>query len=244
VLEELPGLGVGRGGQEEPLTTLKTFRVSPLLPPGPIEAFGYRAFQGFFRLALRTVWHMSLADVRDLPEGPVIVAANHRSFLDPLVMGSAVERRVTFMMTARYYDLPALNAFFRMSRCIVVDDLADKTMATLRDSLEVLEAGHVLGIFPEGHISPDGRMRPAQPGMAWLARRSGAPVFPMWLGGTREALAKGDRRLHASRVVVRMGAPRRADDFGRGRQAEAALTRAIEQDIARLGDVPLPPAAE
>lgn len=222
---------------------MRSFRVSPLLPPGPAEAFGYRACQGLFRLLLRTVWHMSLADVRDLPEGPVIVAANHRSFLDPLVMGSAVDRRVTFMMTARYYDRPALNAFFRMSRCIVVDEQADMKLA-LRDALAVLEAGHVLGIFPEGHISPDGRMRAAQPGMAWLARRSGAPVFPMWLGGTREALARGDRRLHASRVVVRMGALRRADDFGRGRDAEAGLTRAIVHDIARLGGVPAPALAE
>src|SRR6185503_4690980 len=101
--------------------------------------------RGTFRISLRTLWHLSLADVRELPDGPVILAANHRSFIDPLVLGSAVERRVTYMMTAKYYDKPALNWFFRMSRCIVVDEEGDNKKA-LRDSLDVLEAGKVLGI--------------------------------------------------------------------------------------------------
>lgn len=215
-------------------------RVSPLAVRSPFEDLGYDFCQSTFRTCLRTIWHLSLADVRELPEGPVILAANHRSFLDPLVMGAVVERRVTYMMTAKYYDLPALNWFFRMARCIVVDEQADNKRA-LRDSLEVLEAGGVLGIFPEGHISPDGAMRPAQPGMAWLARRTGAPVFPMWLGGTREALSKGDGWLRASRVAVRMAAPRHAADFGEGRAAEDALTRAVVADIARLGGF-APPA--
>jgi len=211
-----------------------SFRVSPLQVRGPVEDLAYDFCQGTFRTFLRTLWRMRLSDVRELPAGPVILAANHRSFLDPLVLGASVERRVTYMMTAKYYDLPMLNAFFRMARCIVVDSVTDNTRP-LRDSLEVLEAGGVVGIFPEGHISPDGDMRPAEPGMAWLARRSGAPVYPVWIGGTREALAKGDRWLHLSHIQVRMAPPRRATDFGTGRASEAALTRAVVADIARLG---------
>jgi 1-acyl-sn-glycerol-3-phosphate acyltransferase len=217
----------------------QSFRVSPLKARSAVEDLVYDSVQSALRILLRTVWRLSLADVRELPDGPVILAANHRSFIDPLVLGCAVERRVTYMMTAKYYDLPSLNGFFRMARCIVVDEEADNKRA-LRDSLEVLEAGQVLGIFPEGHISPDGAMRPLQPGMAWLARRTGAPVFPVWLGGTREALAKGEARLRISRVVVRMGAPRRISDFGEGRAAEEALTRAVVADLARLGGVAPP----
>jgi len=215
---------------------MKSFRVSPLHPVSPLEACGYWASHGILRLSLRTLWRLSLADVRELPDGPVILAANHRSFLDPLVLGCAVERRVTYMMTARYYDKPSINWFFRMSRCIVVDDKVDNKKA-LRDSLEVLQAGHVLGIFPEGHISPDGELQPAQPGMAWLARRTGAPVFPVWLGGTREALARGSGRLRLSHVSVKVGAPRLAADFGEGRGALEAFTDAVMGDLARLGGV-------
>jgi 1-acyl-sn-glycerol-3-phosphate acyltransferase len=218
----------------------ESFRVSPLKPRSAAEDLVYDSVQGTLRLLLRTFWRLSLADIRELPDGPVILAANHRSFIDPLVLGCAVERRVTYMMTAKYYDLPRLNPFFRMARCIVVDEEADNKRA-LRDSLEVLEAGHVLGIFPEGHISPDGAMRKVQPGMAWLARRTGAPIFPVWLGGTREVLAKGDTRLRAARVALRMAGPRRIADFGEGRAAEDALTRAVVADIARLGGF-TPPA--
>ena len=216
---------------------MPSFRVSPVQPTGALESAGYWATHGILRLLLRTLWHVSLADVRELPDGPVILAANHRSFIDPLVLGSSVERRVTYMMTARYYDLPALNWFFRMSRCIVVDDEKPDNRKALRDSMEVLDAGHVLGIFPEGHISPDGAMKVAQPGMGWLARRSGAPVFPVWLGGTREVLTKGERRLRLGRIVVRIGSPRFATDFGDARDAGAALTAAIRADIAKLGGV-------
>ncbi len=219
---------------------MKSFRVPPLQPTSPLESAAYWACHDSLRILLRTLWRMRLADVRELPDGPVILAANHRSFLDPLVLGAAVERRVTYMMTARYYDKPALNGFFRMSRCIVVDETTDKRKP-LRDALEVLQAGHVLGMFPEGHISPDGRLKAAQPGLGWLAHKSGAPVYPVWLGGTREALARGERRLRLSRVQVRMGAPRRAADFGDGRSAADDLTRAVMQDLARLADASTPP---
>jgi 1-acyl-sn-glycerol-3-phosphate acyltransferase len=217
------------------------FRVPPLQPTTALESAGYWACHDILRILLRTLWRLSLCDVRELPDGPVILAANHRSFLDPLVLGAAVERRVTYMMTARYYDRPALNGFFRMSRCIVVDETTDKRKP-LRDSLEVLQAGHVLGIFPEGHISPDGRLQPAQPGLGWLAQKAGAPVYPVWLGGTREALVRGEGRLRLSRVVVRMGAPRLATDFGAGREAADELTAAVMADLARLGGVDPPPA--
>jgi 1-acyl-sn-glycerol-3-phosphate acyltransferase len=180
---------------------VRTFRVSPLHPSGPVEAAGYWICRGTFRLALRTAWHLSLADVRDLPDGPVILAANHRSFIDPLVLGSAVERRVTFMMTARYYDLPALNWFFRMSRCIVVDDEKPDNRKALRDSLESLDAGQVVAIFPEGHISPDGALRAAQPGMGWLARAR------CWPRASGDCALRTSRSGWARRASPRTSAP-------------------------------------
>jgi 1-acyl-sn-glycerol-3-phosphate acyltransferase len=208
-------------------------RVPPLQPRSLLEECEYSAVQGTSRLVLRTLYRASRADTRELPEGPVLLAANHRSFLDPLVVGSMVDRRVTFMMHAKYYDLPALNWFFRMARCIVVEDESDNR-ATLRQAKAALEQGRVVGIFPEGHISSDGSLQPLQPGMAWLARRTGAPVVPMWVGGTREALTKGSARLRLSHVRVAMGEALDPGSFPPGRGGEAALTEAVTAELKRL----------
>jgi 1-acyl-sn-glycerol-3-phosphate acyltransferase len=210
-----------------------------MAPKGAWERFGYAACQELFGVILRTVYHLRRADTRPLPFGPVIVAANHRSFIDPGVLGAVVDRPLTYMMNARYYDLPLLNWFFRMARCIVVEDERDNR-ATLRAAKAVLDHGLALGIFPEGHISPDGALQPARPGIAWLARKTGAPVVPVHLGGTREALPRGARMLRPARIEARMGAALSIADYGDGRAGEEAFTRDVMAAIARLGGVPTP----
>jgi 1-acyl-sn-glycerol-3-phosphate acyltransferase len=126
-----------------------------------------------------------------------------------------------------------------MARCIVVEDERDNR-ATLRAAKAVLDHGLALGIFPEGHISPDGALQPARPGIAWLARKTGAPVVPVHLGGTREALPRGARMLRPARIEARMGAALSIADYGDGRAGEEAFTRDVMAAIARLGGVPAP----
>lgn len=218
---------------------MKNFRISPLAPKGAWERFGYAAFHECFGLVLRTIYHMRRAELRSLPSGPVIVAANHRSFVDPGVLGAAVDRPLIYMMHARYYDIPLLNWFFRMARCIVVEDERDNR-ATLRAAKQVLDQGLALGIFPEGHISEDGSLQPARPGIGWLARKSGAPVVPVHLGGTRETLPRGARMLRLSHISVAMGEPLSIADYPEGRAGEEAFSRDVMAAIARLGGVPAP----
>jgi 1-acyl-sn-glycerol-3-phosphate acyltransferase len=211
-------------------------RVSPLAYSGPWNQFAYGFFQRFlFPLVFRSVYSMSIADTRSLPDGALILACNHRSFLDPLVLGGAVDRRITFMMKAKYYDIPALNWFFRMARCIVVEAEGGDRRNVLREAVAVLRDGLVLGMFPEGHISDDGCMGPAEPGLAMIARRSGATVIPMHLGGTREALQKGDKFLKLSKMTARMGEPMSMADYPEGRAGNEAFTRDLMAAIAALG---------
>jgi 1-acyl-sn-glycerol-3-phosphate acyltransferase len=210
-------------------------RVSPLEHAGPGNRLVYGFMQGLFRHLFRNVYSMSIADTRPLPDGPVILAANHRSFLDPLVLGGSVERRVTYMMKAKYYDIPALNWFFRMARCIVVEAEGGDRRNVLREAVAVLRAGGVLGMFPEGHISDDGYMGTPEGGVAMIARRSGAAVIPVHLGGTREALSKGDRFLHLTKMTVRMAAPMSIADYPDGREGNEAFTRDLMAAIERMG---------
>ena len=212
-----------------------SYRVPPLAPRGFLNEVTYNTFQLTFRLVLRWFFHLSLADVKPEPsEGRLIIAANHCSYLDPLVLGAAFERRVFYIMQGRYYDMPALNWFFRTSRCICVDSEKDNRQA-LRESKRVLDGDEVLGIFPEGHISPDGSMQEGQGGMAWLARKTGARVLPVHIGGTRQALTRGQKFLRPSRVTVRSGELMTIADYADDREGNEAFTRDVMAAIAGLG---------
>ncbi|MFT7461754.1 MAG: 1-acyl-sn-glycerol-3-phosphate acyltransferase [Pseudohongiellaceae bacterium] len=211
----------------------KNYRVDSLARQTWGNHFHWGFVTGVLRAVLRSVFRVSTADIKTVPEGALIVAPNHRSFLDPALVGSLLDRRVIFMMHAKYYDSPKLNWCYRMARCIVVEGEGDNRKA-LRDGKAVLEAGHALCIFPEGTISPDGEPQAAQPGMAWLARKTGAPILPVHVGGTREALTKGRRGVRFSPITVRVGELIDQADFVPGRAGAEALTASVMEAIADL----------
>jgi len=217
------------------LSPARARRVSPLEPPGFLSNLGYYFFRNTFGFIFRTIYHLSLADTRPLPDGPLILAANHRSYVDPLVLGQVTDRRVTFMMKAKHYDHPAINWFCRMARCIVVDEAGDRK-ASVRDTQAALEAGHVVAIFPEGHIPDDGKPLPFQPGIGWIAQRTGVPVVPVHIGGSRDVLHEGRGRPGLARLSLRMGTPMRAADYPEGRAGQEAFVRDLDAEIARLGE--------
>ena len=209
-------------------------RTDPLAPTGVINAIGWMVIVGGLGVIMRTLFRVRRVDMAPLPEGALIVAPNHRSFLDPAVVGGFCDRRAIFMMHAKYYDHPSLNWLYRMARCIPVES-GNENRRALREGKRVLDAERPLVIFPEGTISPDGEPQEPQPGMAWLARKSDAPVYPVFVGGTREALTKGSWKLRLTPITLRSGAPRWRSEFPPGRGGDDLFSRAIMDDIAALG---------
>lgn len=212
----------------------KRGRVDPLKPLSAVEQVFHDLFDSFSRTTLSLVWRAQRADVQPLPAGPVIVAPNHRSFLDPPVVGALIGEPMRFLMIEKYYDLPLLRHFFRLERCLVVDDDLDNRRV-LREAKRVLEAGHKLCLFPEGGISPDGSLQRGRPGMAWLSRRTGVPIAPVYIGGTREALPRGSWLPRPGRICMATGDLVHPDDFAPGRAGDLALTEAVMTSIGELG---------
>jgi 1-acyl-sn-glycerol-3-phosphate acyltransferase len=209
-------------------------RTDPLAHTGLGNTLGWKAITGSLGFFMRTLFRVKRVEMTPLPEGPLIIAPNHRSFLDPAIIGSFADRRVIFMMHAKYYDHPSLNWLYRMARCIPVESGSENRRA-LREGKRVLDADRPLVIFPEGTISPDGEPQEPQPGMAWLARKSEAPVYPVYLGGTREAMTKGSWRVRLRPIELRSGAPRWRSEFPPGREGDDEFSRAIMADIETLG---------
>jgi 1-acyl-sn-glycerol-3-phosphate acyltransferase len=151
---------------------------------------------------LRCLYRFDVQGTDNIPRrGPVIVASNHQSFIDSIFIPLVVHRRVTFVAKAEYFDNPRTAWFFRAVGQIPVE----RALASAR---EVLDSGGVLGIYPEGTRSPDGRIYRGHTGVARLALASGAMVVPVALVGTAAVQPVGAMRPRIfRRVAVRIGPP-------------------------------------
>ncbi len=147
------------------------------------------------------------------PSGGAILAANHLSAIDSVYLPYMVDRPVTFSAKIEYFSArgPAarlLARYMKATNQLSIDrDGARAAQETLEAALERLRAGQLFGIYPEGTRSPDGRLYRGRPGVAWLALKSGLPVIPVGMMGTREVLPPGSVVPRPGRIEVRIGKP-------------------------------------
>lgn len=138
--------------------------------------------------------------------GGFLVAANHASALDPLLVGGALHRKVYFMARDDLFRIPVLGAWLRSMGVFPVRR-GQPDRKALRTSMSLLEQGEGVVIFPEGTRSRDGRLRDPEPGAAMIALRTGALVLPAAVVGSHRILPKGARWPRFRRVTVRFGPP-------------------------------------
>ena len=167
--------------------------------------------------------------------GPVLLVANHASFLDPPLVGGMVPRQVSFMAKEELFRVPLLGALIRrLNARPVRRDGADA--GALRTSLRVLQDDGVLLVFPEGTRGPEGVLREPKAGVGMLAVLSGAPVVPVLIEGSGRAWPRGRRLPRPSKVTVTFGPPKvfeRKDAEGRKTDYEA-VSREMMAAIGRL----------
>jgi len=161
-----------------------------------LYATGYYA-SGFL---LGLIWRRRIVGVEHVPRsGPVIIAANHISFIDPPAVGSALPRVAHFIAKRELFDVPVFGWLIRQVNAISTSR-GENDLRGFRQALGVLEQGGCLIIFPEGHRQPYGRFGRARRGIAVLARLSGAIIVPALIAGT-------DRLSKMSRVRMYFGTP-------------------------------------
>lgn len=147
----------------------------------------YDGASATIRLLMRTLWRARAFGTENVPlDGPVIVACNHVSYLDPPGMGCFAPRRLAFMAKRELFAIPLLGAGIRAVGAFPVDRTGSP-LAAIKASLAVLRAGGAVGIFPEGTRNRDGSVRP-QTGVALLAAMAAAPVVPACILGSERAL--------------------------------------------------------
>ncbi|MGW1883876.1 lysophospholipid acyltransferase family protein [Streptomyces sp. NPDC002133] len=186
---------------------------------------------------LRLLFRPRIEGLEHIPaDGAAIVAGNHLSFSDHFLMPAILKRRITFLAKAEYFTGPGLKgrltaAFFRSAGQIPVDRSGkDAGQAAIREGLGVLGKGELLGIYPEGTRSHDGRLYKGKVGVAVMAIRAQVPVVPCAMVGTFEIQPPGQVVPKIKRVTIRFGEPL---DFSRyaGMEGEKAVLRAVTDEI-------------
>ncbi len=140
------------------------------------------------------------------PRPPYVIIANHVSAADIPLVGLAVRPPVSFMAKDDLARVPIIGAWLRWMGTFFVRR-GEPDHAALRETFALLARGRVIGIFPEGGRSPNGRLRPFKAGAAYIALRAGVPVLPVAVVGSHRVFPKGSRLPRFGKVVVRLGEP-------------------------------------
>jgi 1-acyl-sn-glycerol-3-phosphate acyltransferase len=156
----------------------------------------------------RVLFSVEHHGVGNVPEdGAVIIAGNHPSYLDPLLVGLPIKRTIRFMAWDALFKVPVLGQIIKAIGAFPVDIRKGHGEAAFREATRVLKNGDALGIFPEGQRSEQAAMGELRTGVARLAIDTGAPIVPVTIGGATRAWPKWKLLPRSAKIIVRYHKP-------------------------------------
>lgn len=198
----------------------------------------YRACQSSANALSRLLWGIRIEGLENVPrEGALLVTANHRSNLDPPLLGAVLPREVGYAAKKELFEVPGLGALIRALNAIPVNR-SNMAPSTLRRFESWLGEGKALLIFPEGTRQRSGLLGEAKAGVGLLVERFRVPVLPIWIEGTESPFRNVFRR---GRVRVVIGSPYTLPEEIDGRETEREryerTARTIMSAIGRLARI-------
>lgn len=189
----------------------------------------YNVICGIIRVLFR--WRIKAEGLENMPkDGAVVVIANHRHMFDPVIIAIALRRPVSFLCKKELCANKVLNWFFRKLNCIPIDrDNMDR--GALRECVDVLKNGRVLGIFPEGTRAKTENMLPFKSGATFVSSQAPCQIVPMGIEGSRRLV-----HIFSKKVGLKVGEPflyealegeRRRDTLERMTQKQEDAVRAL-----------------
>jgi 1-acyl-sn-glycerol-3-phosphate acyltransferase len=205
-------------------------------PPRVARAgFVYSAARCIVLFLLRAFERFKVYGLENVPAtGGCMVASNHVSFLDPPAIACAIPHRpVRFLGRNTLFRRPLGRWFFTRIRLVPIDRTRGDLRA-LRQTIEVMKGGDLLGIFPEGTRSPDGQLKRPKNGIGFLIARAGVPVIPAYVDGSYRAFPKHARWVKRGHVRVFFGRPILPPDFPQGSESRETYERIAQTVMSRI----------
>lgn len=180
--------------------------------PPETSSRAYAITRVLVRLFVPLLGGITVIGAEKIPEtGPIILAPNHRSYLDPPYLSLVTTRQLHLMAKDSLFRVPVFGAYIKaMGAFPVKRGAADR--GALKQAMAELKAGRVMGIFPEGTRAEPGTLLPGEKGFALVAKQTGVPIVPIALEGTDRVLPKHGG-LHRARVTATIGKPMTAAEM-------------------------------
>lgn len=197
----------------------------------------YRVLQIVLWPIFRLFYRFSVSNRSHIPvSGPVLLVANHTSYLDPVLLGLASRRPIAFMAKAELFKIPGLGWLIRRLYAFPVQREGFDRRA-VRTALNKLKEGGVVGIFPQGSRER-GETKEGLPGAALIALKSGAQILPAAILGADKVIPDGKALPRRATIEVRFGEPIQCGTTGEKKEIIEQMTRKIMEEIRTLLDEP------
>jgi len=196
----------------------------------------YSIVKTFLWFLLKTYFRVHYHGRENIPpNGPLLIACHHSSFLDPVLAGFGVPRIVSYLARDSLFRPPLKWLIEHLFTYPITRDSGD--FGAIRTIQQLLRRNRAVLLFPEGTRSPDGRVCPFKPGIGLMAMRTQVPVLPVYIRGAFESWPRGKKLPSPARIQVVYGPilnPKSYCDLPRNREGFSQLTREIENRVKNL----------
>ena len=199
----------------------------------------YKFFRDLSYYIVRLYGRIEFHGLENVPgEGSCILASNHPSFIDPPLLGGAMRfRRRAVRFLARDTLFKGVLGWILRNVHVIPLDPGKGSVSSMRKAITIMQEGGVVGIFPEGTRSLDGKMHPAKGGIGFLMSKAQVPIVPVYIDGAYRAMPKDARWVRRHRIRLYFGKPIPPEAFETRdlpRETYAAIGEQVMKEIARL----------
>jgi 1-acyl-sn-glycerol-3-phosphate acyltransferase len=188
----------------------------------------YQILKPIATILCRALFQLEVRGEPNVPRrGAFLLASNHTSYLDPVILGVACPRPLHCLARADLFEQHALGGLVRSLGAVPIQRQRP-TPGTMKETLKLLHQGQAVCLFPEGTRSPDGRPQPPKVCVGLLAVRGDVPVVPVWVDGTHRVLPRGGSGLRLEQIRVAFGKPLRYETSPLSQDH-----RAVAEDVMR-----------
>ncbi len=202
-----------------------------------ITKIGYPIMKLFAPL-VRMLWISEVHGLEHIPrQGPCLVASNHESHFDFILFTAAVDRKIHYLAAEKYFEHPIWKWVLSFMGCIRVDRYSAMNVRAYKEITRVVKQGRLIGIFPEGTRSPNGKLMKAKNGVAHLAIKSGLPVIPVGMRGTWEIMSSREKKPKMRKASIHIGEPLRFDNLKDQHPDEELLKQTTDTIMLRIAEL-------